>query len=315
MKILLTGATGYIGKRLLPILVKEGHEVVCCVRDKNRFYCPIEFQKNVSVIEVDFLKIETLTAIPNNIDAAYYLIHSMSDPDENYDDLETMYGHVISQFNRYMGHVSANLGGVYENFKTSDQEGLVYTHVDKTHQKNCLNFINDQLFSTPNWLIDKEIIGRTEYSGITERIRSTQVKTLNNILDLGTMMRMVENETLNGTKAYTLISMMTDLRNGIWSELSTGKNIDTYRRNLQRAHVERLGELLNSKDVKVSSKSSYVKATAVTVKESDIIPIVRGELNKIKKDAYRASLATTNTVKKYHLQDISDRIEAILNPK
>ena len=90
MKILLTGATGYIGKRLLPILVKQGHEVVCCVRDKNRFYCPIEFQKNVSVIEVDFLKIETLTAIPTNIDAAYYLIHSMSDPDENYDDLEKL---------------------------------------------------------------------------------------------------------------------------------------------------------------------------------------------------------------------------------
>jgi len=90
MKILLTGATGYIGKRLLPILVKQGHEVVCCVRDKNRFYCPIEFQKNVSVIEVDFLKIETLTAIPTNIDAAYYLIHSMSDTDENYDDLEKL---------------------------------------------------------------------------------------------------------------------------------------------------------------------------------------------------------------------------------
>jgi hypothetical protein len=215
-----------------------------------------------------------------------------------------------------MGHVSSNLGGVYENYKTYDQEGFVYTHVDKTHQKNCLNFINDQLFSTPNWLIDKEIIGRTEYSGITERIRSIQVRTLNNILDLGTMMRMIENETLNGTKAYTLINMMTDLRNGIWSELNSSKDIDTYRRNLQRAHVERLAELLNSKDVKVSSrKSSYVKTTAVTVKESDIIPIVRGELNRIKKDAYRASLATTNTVKKYHLQDISERIDAILNPK
>lgn len=90
MKILLTGATGYIGKRLLPILVTQGHEVICCVRDKNRFYCPEEFRKNVSVIEVDFLKIETLTAIPTNIDAAYYLIHSMSDTDENYDDLEKL---------------------------------------------------------------------------------------------------------------------------------------------------------------------------------------------------------------------------------
>lgn len=88
MKILLTGATGYIGKRLLPILVSQGHQIVCCVRDKNRFYCPEELRKNVEVIEVDFLKIETLTAIPNDIDAAYYLIHSMSGSDDNYDELE-----------------------------------------------------------------------------------------------------------------------------------------------------------------------------------------------------------------------------------
>jgi hypothetical protein len=243
------------------------------------------------------------------------LIKWTAEEGKNYDDLETMYGHVIAQFNRYMGHVSSNIGGVYENYKTYDQEGVVYTHVDKTHQKNCLKFINDQLFSTPQWLIDKEIIGRTEYSGITERIRGVQVRTLANILDLGTMMRMIENETLNGNKAYTLVNMMADLRNGIWTELTTGKDIDTYRRNLQRAHVERLAELLNAKDVKATSKSSYVKTTAVTVKQSDIIPIVRGELNRIKRDAYRASLNTSNTVKKYHLQDISDRIESILNPK
>lgn len=88
MKILLTGATSYIGKRLLPILVSQGHEVICCVRDKNRFYCPEEFRKKVAVIEVDFLKIETLVSIPTDIDAAYYLIHSMSGSDDNYDELE-----------------------------------------------------------------------------------------------------------------------------------------------------------------------------------------------------------------------------------
>ncbi|MEZ7503667.1 SDR family oxidoreductase [Flavobacterium sp. Arc2] len=89
MKILLTGATGYIGKRLLPILVGQGHEIICCVRDKNRFYTPKEFEKNIEVIEVDFLKEETLSAIPLDIDAAYYLIHSMSSSSDNYDDLES----------------------------------------------------------------------------------------------------------------------------------------------------------------------------------------------------------------------------------
>jgi len=195
------------------------------------------------------------------------LIKWTSEKGKNYDDLETMYGHVLAQFNRYMGHVSSNLGGVYENYKTSDQKGAVYTHVDKTHQKECLKFVNKELFETPTWLIDKDIIGRTEYSGVTERVRATQVRTLNNILDLGRMMRMIENETLNGTNSYSLISMMNDLQGGIWSELNTGKNIDTYRRNLQRAYVDRLGYLMTAKDVKPTGRnSSYVKITSVNCK-------------------------------------------------
>ncbi len=88
MKILLTGATGYIGKRLLPILVAQGHQVLCCVRDKNRFFTPKDLLKSVQVIEIDFLKLETLSAIPADIDAAYYLIHSMSGSNTKYDELE-----------------------------------------------------------------------------------------------------------------------------------------------------------------------------------------------------------------------------------
>lgn len=244
------------------------------------------------------------------------LIKWTSEKGKNYDDLETMYGHVLAQFNRYMGHVSSNLGGVHETYKTSDQAGPVYKHVDKTHQKECLKFVNKELFETPTWLIDKDIIGRTEYSGVTERVRATQVRTLNNILDLGRMMRMIENETLNGTNSYTLISMINDLQSGIWSELNTGKNIDTYRRNLQRAYVDRLGFLMTAKDVKPTGRnSSYVKMTSVTVNQSDIVAVVRGELNRVKAAAQRAALATTNTNTKYHLQDIAKRVDGLLDPK
>lgn len=78
MKILLTGATGYIGKRLLPQLVSMEYHVVCCVRDKNRFSAPEGLQDNISVVEVDFLDKNSLENIPKDIDAAYYLMHSMS---------------------------------------------------------------------------------------------------------------------------------------------------------------------------------------------------------------------------------------------
>jgi uncharacterized protein YbjT (DUF2867 family) len=88
MKILLTGATGYIGKRLLTTLLKNGHEVVCCVRDKHRFD-HMKFRTNqLSVIEVNFLREETLERIPNDIDAAYYLIHSMSTTTGDFQTME-----------------------------------------------------------------------------------------------------------------------------------------------------------------------------------------------------------------------------------
>lgn len=78
MKILLTGATGYIGKRILPVLVNEGHEVICCVRDLNRFYPPDSLKNRIKIIQVDLLDKDSLENIPKDIDGAYYLVHSMS---------------------------------------------------------------------------------------------------------------------------------------------------------------------------------------------------------------------------------------------
>ncbi len=78
MKILLTGATGYIAQRLLSVFIKSGHEVVCCVRDPARFNYPPDSSGHVKVIAVDFLNSESLQSIPDDIDVAYYLIHSMS---------------------------------------------------------------------------------------------------------------------------------------------------------------------------------------------------------------------------------------------
>ena len=235
---------------------------------------------------------------------------------ENYDDLKTMYRHVISQFNRYMGHVSSNIGGVYEYYKTADQDGAIYTHVDKAHQKNCLQFVNNQLFKTPTWLLNNEMISKTEYAGTVERVRRLQERTLNRILDLGRMERMIENETLNGSKAYTLINMMSDLRRGIWSELATGRKIDTYRRNLQKAHVDRLKYLMTVEKQNLPSfDSPYFKPTRVTIDKSDIRSVARAELEALKRSVRVAIGRTGDRMSRYHLQDVLKRIEQILDPK
>ena len=235
---------------------------------------------------------------------------------ETYEELKTMYGQVVGQFNRYMGHVSSNIGGVYEYFKTADQDGAVYIHVPKEHQKRALQFVNNELFKTPTWLIDENIISKTQHSGIIERIRGLQVQTLNRVLKTGRLTRMIENETLNGIKAYSLIEMMGDLRKGIWSEVYANKTIDPYRRNLQRAHLDRLDFLLNkAKDQKApKSDRGYFKQTAVTINQSDIKPVVRGELKRLQRDIKRSIPSARNTITRYHLQDAADRIDTILNP-
>jgi uncharacterized protein YbjT (DUF2867 family) len=88
MKILLTGVTGYIAQRLLPVLLGSGHEVVCCVRDKNRFNGKNYSNQNLTVIEADFLNKDSLQQIPKDIDVAYYLIHSMSTQTGDFENME-----------------------------------------------------------------------------------------------------------------------------------------------------------------------------------------------------------------------------------
>lgn len=88
MKILLTGVTGYIAQRLLPVLLENGHTVICCVRDRSRFNIKKYSAPNIYVIEADFLNKESLQQIPDDIDLAYYLIHSMSTQSGDFTSIE-----------------------------------------------------------------------------------------------------------------------------------------------------------------------------------------------------------------------------------
>ncbi len=244
------------------------------------------------------------------------LIEWTAEDGKNYEDLDKLYGQVFAQFNRYMGHVSNNIGGVYENHKTYDQEGVVYTAVPKDHQRKAMAFLHEQLFQTPAWMLDQNILDRIEYSGFLEQIRSMQVRTLNNTLSLGRMARLIENETANGKEAYSLLQMMSELRKGIWFELGNGRAIDTYRRNLQKAHIDRLHYLMTAENQsKATDFGGYRKSTAVNTSQSDIRTLARAELNLLQRDIKNAKGRVSDTMTRYHLDDVSERIETILNPK
>lgn len=234
---------------------------------------------------------------------------------KDYDDLRKLYGQVIAQFNRYSRHVATNIGGVYEYHKTYEQEGPVYTHVPRAHQKNCMAYLNEEVFNTPEWMIDTDLFQKIEYSGSVERIRDMQVRVLNSLLSPGKMARIIENETINGRDAYSLIEMTGDLRNGIWSELRTRKPIDTYRRNLQKAHIDRLAFLMTAEnEKKLPDFGGYRKSTPVNTSQSDIRSIARAELNALQRAIRNAVSTNPDRMSRYHLQDALQRIEGILDP-
>ena len=243
------------------------------------------------------------------------LIEWTTEDGETYDELEYMYNQVLGQFRRYMGHVANNIGGVYQYYKTADQDGAVYTHVSKEHQKACVNFLNNHLFNTPYWMIEKDILNKIEFAGMTNRIRTVQSSYLNNILDFGKMARMIENEALNGNNAYTIENFMNDVKNGIWSELRNGKKIDVYRRNLQRTYIQRLGYIMANEQPRRQGSFWANYTTPVNVAVSDIRSSTLGTLLNLRKELSKSVKKYSDQNTKNHLNYCIGLINNALNPK
>ncbi len=233
---------------------------------------------------------------------------------KDYDDLSELYGQVAGQWNRYIGHVTQNVGGFYETFKTYDQDGSVYEMVPADHQRAAMEWLNEQVFTTPEWMLNQDVLRRIEGVGAVDRIRRYQVGAVNNLLDPQRLARMMEAEVMTGGDTYTCADLLTDLRQNIWTELQTGAAIGPFRRNLQRGYLERLEYLMTQEAPPVPSFFASFGFTNVDVSQSDIRAYVRGELQTIDRDARRAENRTRDRMTRLHLQDIQARIDDILNP-
>lgn len=229
------------------------------------------------------------------------LIKWTEEDGKNYDDLRELYINVYSQLGRYMGHVTTNVGGVYENYKTYDQEGIVFEPVPKAIQKDAVRFLNEQLFKTPQWLLDQDILQRIEEKGINERLRGFQSRYMGMLFSPDRLYRLAEAEGTLGKNAYSMIEMFDDVKGGVFSELRTGAKIDPYRRALQRAYIDGMGELLTLQDDRYA--------------HSDIQAVARGTLKALERDVRGGMSRQTDSMSRYHLDDLLERIDGVLNPK
>lgn len=228
---------------------------------------------------------------------------------KDYSNLSELYGEVIGQFSRYMGHVTFNIGGLSENFKTYDQAGAVYKYVSEAQQKEAVDFLNKQLFTTPLWLINSEQLNKFDNGAMLTRIKSAQTNTVNSIFTSSRLLRMLDNETKNGASAYTVPELFTDVRGTIFAAARP----DAFKRNLQRGYIDRLGSLMVDAPAPIGLPPGF-NFTPINVGVTDIRPLVRAELKTLVATA-KARAAAGDAMTKAHYEDLASRINDILDPK
>ena len=184
-----------------------------------------------------------------NIDrVAGYLVKATAKDGENYDLLRAVYGELINQRNRELGHVANVVGGMVQNNLWFPHGKKVYSAVTPDQQKKAVQFLNEHAFQTPRSLIEPDIVDRLESHGSADRILMAQQSLLRMILNQRRLNRMSELAARTPESAYRPTDLMSDLHAGIWGELAkpAAVEIDLYRRNLQRAYVDLLAATLDN---------------------------------------------------------------------
>ncbi|MEZ5318703.1 MAG: zinc-dependent metalloprotease [Vicinamibacterales bacterium] len=217
-----------------------------------------------------------------------------------WDELEEVYGQMIGQWSREMGHVVRVVGGFDSQQKHIGQQGVRFTLVSRKRQEDAVKFLLDNAFQTPMFMIRPEILRRIQPTGIVDRIRTSQNSLMNQLLQGSRIDRMVEQVAIDGTAAYPPIAFLGDLRKGVWQELATPATpINIYRRNLQRSYLDTIDNRLNG----------------TTAPSDELRSLLRGELRALDGEIEAAMPRVTDEVTKRHLQDARDQISTILDPR
>src|ERR1035441_3907155 len=171
---------------------------------------------------------------------------------ETYDDLNEMYGRVISQWQTEMNHVTQIVGGFNSQEKAIGQEGRIFSLVEKDRQAEAVKFLVDNAFTTPMWLIDEEILRRIEAVGALDRIHNAQQSVLTSLLNSARFGRLIEQEPRAGARAYSPVDFLSTVRKGVWKELDLpAVKVDAYRRGLQRSYLTLVNAKINAPAVAV----------------------------------------------------------------
>ncbi len=229
---------------------------------------------------------------------------------EDFDRADELYNNVFSQYRRYIGHVTKWIGGEFATPKTSDQDGFVYEPAPREMQREAVVFLNQHLFQTPTWLLNKEIMAKIRPDMGVAMIGRLQQSTLNDILSDKRMVRMIEMHSAF-PESYSLESLFVDLKASIWSEVNSGADISVYRRNLQKIFLENLLTIVEAKPASNNQRSytAVREGLSMDAKLTDATSLARGTLTQLYEDLEKRTRRMDDGINKYHLEDCMMRIE------
>ncbi len=229
-----------------------------------------------------------------------FIVDAAAEEGENFQTLQELYGAVVQQRNWMLGHVVNWVGGIYSERKVYGQEGPVFTPVPRDRQVEALNYLLEEAFQTPQYLLDQDVLDLIQPFGSGNRIMQGQRQLLMNLMSTSRLNRMAEMEaTRSSSEIYAVDDMMTDLRKGIWQELGQNRvNIDMYRRNVQRAYLDVMEIQLPGLFIRSSSEGTAM---------------IRGHLRALKRDVDSAVSRAADNPTRFHLEDVSERIRDILD--
>jgi hypothetical protein len=228
------------------------------------------------------------------------LLPASTRPGEPYTELDELYGRLLGQWATELTHVTAIVGGFDSQQKHAGQDGVRFVPVPRDKQIAAVVFLNANAFHVPAFLINAEILRRIEPAGELARVRTAQLRVLDSLLSTARILRLVEQEALDGEAAYKPTEFLRDVRRGLWSEAYGEKpgRVDAYRRNLQRAYVDALAERVNGRQAA----------------SNDVRAFFRGELKTLDADLRSAQARALDPATRMHFADVRTQIARALDP-
>lgn len=243
------------------------------------------------------------------------LINWTHEDGEDYTELKSMYKEVIGQYSRYSYHVLKNLGGVMVTEKTYDQPGAIYTAVSLGKQKEAIKYFNEQVFATPKWLLNKQVLNKIDPGYGFNAVQQVQQGVVAAVTSQSRLFRMMVNQRDNGKGVYSPEMWLNDLKKGIFTELYTGASTDEYRRSLQKMYVGSIITMYNKRFALQGSTDNILASLTPTevLLYSNVKALAFAHLKDLRADISKGILKTKDRDTKIHLQYLKQMLDKIIS--